>query len=310
MLDNDFLKQQQKYEQISVKKIYIDMVGDLKAAIILDQIIYWSLPDKKGKSKLRVFKDDDEGWIAKSRREWQKETRLTVKEQKRCIRILTEQELIETKLYRFNSIITLHYRLKEKNFLSAIQKQDEIYESMCTKGIVYQRDSVPKDRTTSPKVPTINRRLQQKTTRDILQPSCLPDRKRKLPKEDNKKKEEISLSLSVAVDDSDKSVKKPRNDLEIVEYHYCAVHEQLFGFKPILDFPKNRKHLKGKFKNFKPEELNQFINIAHEQAKKETKDGKWIRDHFELTTVPSTYQINKWRRLQSEMLETYKDAIL
>ena len=45
-------------DTIDVKRVYVVMCGgNFADAILLSQIIYWNLPDKDGKSKLRVEKD-------------------------------------------------------------------------------------------------------------------------------------------------------------------------------------------------------------------------------------------------------------
>jgi hypothetical protein len=41
-------------DSILLRRIYIDILGDVYTALILSQIIYWNLPDKNGRLRLRV----------------------------------------------------------------------------------------------------------------------------------------------------------------------------------------------------------------------------------------------------------------
>ena len=69
-------------DTIDVKRVYIDIAGDVIGGIILSQIIYWHLPSNNGeKSRLRVYKKGDEKtetgfWLAKSHKDWYKECRV------------------------------------------------------------------------------------------------------------------------------------------------------------------------------------------------------------------------------------------
>jgi hypothetical protein len=66
---------------IDFKRSYVDVAGgDLRAGVLLSQIIYWSLPDKAGKSnKLRVRKNE-RFWLVKTRKDWWAECRLRPRE--------------------------------------------------------------------------------------------------------------------------------------------------------------------------------------------------------------------------------------
>tara|TARA_R110002020_G_scaffold112746_19_gene259382 strand:+ start:6843 stop:7157 length:315 start_codon:yes stop_codon:yes gene_type:complete len=78
--------------------------------VLLAQIIYWSKPDKEGKTKLRV-KKRGELWIAKSREEWEKETGLTVRQVKSAQDRLACLDLIEKDRFLFAGKVAVHVRL-------------------------------------------------------------------------------------------------------------------------------------------------------------------------------------------------------
>src|SRR5690349_7182646 len=88
-------------DTIDVKKIYADVAGDLVAGIMLSQIIYWHLPDKKGQTKLRVIRDGEQ-WLAKGRSEWWEECRISERQADQAIRYLKEKQLVKVELHKFN----------------------------------------------------------------------------------------------------------------------------------------------------------------------------------------------------------------
>ncbi|MEW6400443.1 MAG: hypothetical protein AB1649_01515 [Chloroflexota bacterium] len=106
---------------LDVKRVYIDMAGDLVAGIVLSEILYWYQPNKNGESKLRVVKDGDY-WIAIPRWEWWDRIRITPKQADRALSILkNDKQLIEAKRFRFNGEVAVHVKLKKAEFLAALE---------------------------------------------------------------------------------------------------------------------------------------------------------------------------------------------
>lgn len=109
-----------------VKRAYIDITGDFISGVLLGQIVFWNMPDKEGKTKLRVNKDGRQ-WLAKGRTDWWEEIRITPKQFDRAIKILKSLSLVETKLYKFNNAPTLHISLNESELYQRVN-------SILTKG--------------------------------------------------------------------------------------------------------------------------------------------------------------------------------
>jgi hypothetical protein len=107
-------------DAVDFKTIYVDMAGgDLVAGLLLSQIVYWYLPSKEdGRSKLRVYKDGHQ-WIAKARKGWWDEIRISPKQVDRALKILKEEGIIVTYRYMFNGAPTTHIRIDEEEFLAA-----------------------------------------------------------------------------------------------------------------------------------------------------------------------------------------------
>jgi hypothetical protein len=106
---------------IDVKKIYVDMADDLVAGILLSQIVYWFLPDKEGKTKLRVEKDGHL-WLVKGREDWWDECRIKPRQFDTAFKKLEEQGLVEKKTFKFNGDPTIHIRILWDKFLSRLQE--------------------------------------------------------------------------------------------------------------------------------------------------------------------------------------------
>lgn len=103
-------------DTIEVKRAYIDMAGDLVAGIVLSQIVYWHLPSRDGRTRLRV-KRDGHLWLAKGRADWWEECRVSPKQADRALGLLAERGLIEVRLFRFAGAPTKHVRIVPDTFL-------------------------------------------------------------------------------------------------------------------------------------------------------------------------------------------------
>lgn len=103
-------------DTIDVKRIYIDMAEDLVSGIMLSQLVYWHLPNRKGDSKLSVERDGHL-WVAKAYSEWMYECRLSKKQARRAVAHLTELGLIVMKVYHFANKPSVHIRLNWDIFM-------------------------------------------------------------------------------------------------------------------------------------------------------------------------------------------------
>lgn len=106
---------------IDVKRIYIDIAGDLVAGILLSQIIYWHLPGKNTDTKLRINKEG-KMWLAKGREDWWDECRITARQFDRAINILINKGLIEKKIFKFKGTPQVHIHLHVDVLLDEIKK--------------------------------------------------------------------------------------------------------------------------------------------------------------------------------------------
>ncbi len=105
-------------DTIDVKRIYIDIAGDLVAGILLSQIIYWFIPGEKG-SKIKINRDS-RMWLAKKREDWWNECRISPKQFDRAIKILENKELVVVKNYKFNGSPVKHISLNEDKVIEII----------------------------------------------------------------------------------------------------------------------------------------------------------------------------------------------
>ena len=116
---NDFLRwEKASRDTIDFKVVYVDMVGDLAAGLLLSQIVYWHLPGKGGITKLRIGREGKE-WLAKAHADWWDEIRVPQRTIRRKLDLLRELGLIETRLWQFNGAPITHIRLVPQVFLKA-----------------------------------------------------------------------------------------------------------------------------------------------------------------------------------------------
>lgn len=103
-------------DKVTIPKIYVDMTDDLEAAAVLDEIMFWTLPKKNGKTSLRVFRDGHL-WLAVRRTEWWDRKRLTERQADTAIEKLIKMELVEKDRFLFDGKPTVHLRLKMEKFV-------------------------------------------------------------------------------------------------------------------------------------------------------------------------------------------------
>ena len=97
------------------------MTGDLIAGLLLSQIVYWFLPNKHGRSKLKVSKDNLY-WLAKQQSDWWKEIRISEKQAKRAIDLLVKLGIIVKTNHLFNNKRINHIRINEERFMELWQQ--------------------------------------------------------------------------------------------------------------------------------------------------------------------------------------------
>ena len=120
--DQFLLWEARSRDTIDFKTIYVDMADDLLAGLLLSQIVYWHLPNRDGKTKLRVRRDGCM-WLSKADNEWYDEVRLTEKQARRARTVLVEKGLIECRTYKFAGSPKTHTRILRDAFLKAWEFQ-------------------------------------------------------------------------------------------------------------------------------------------------------------------------------------------
>ena len=104
--------------------MYIDITDDLVQGTLLARIMYWFSVDKNKKSKVRIFKDDY-FWIAKQRKDWWEEIRITERQYDKAIKELKKKGFVVLAKYKFNSMPTIHIRPDYENINSATKEWED-----------------------------------------------------------------------------------------------------------------------------------------------------------------------------------------
>lgn len=113
-------------DSIDVKRLYIDMAGDLVSGVLLSQILYWHLPTATG-SALRMIaqgcgvKHEEKWWLVKKREDWWEECRITPKQFDRSSDVLIKKDYISIKRFHFHGLPTIHLHLHVIPFLTSMK---------------------------------------------------------------------------------------------------------------------------------------------------------------------------------------------
>lgn len=90
---------------IALPIVFIEFCDDdISTALVLSQLIYWT-----DKSK-------NDGWVAKSLKDWEQELRLSRKMVDRIKNYLEKRQLIELKVKKFDGTPTMHYKVNQEKF--------------------------------------------------------------------------------------------------------------------------------------------------------------------------------------------------
>lgn len=107
-------------EKIVVRKVHIDIAGDLVSGILLSQIVYWHLPSKRSESRLRIQRDG-RYWLARKDKDWWDELRLTADQVRRARKVLSDKKIIECRNFKFGGTPQLHYAINQEQYLKAYE---------------------------------------------------------------------------------------------------------------------------------------------------------------------------------------------
>jgi hypothetical protein len=115
---------QNSHDSINVRRVYIDLAGDLVAGVILSQILYWNLPDRLGRPRLRVQKNG-RMWLVKRRQDWWEECRASPKQFDRAIANLKARGIVTVGKWKFRGSPTTFIGLNWDVLLNLIQDQEK-----------------------------------------------------------------------------------------------------------------------------------------------------------------------------------------
>ena len=106
-------------DTIKIRRLYIDIAGDIIAGLLLSQIVQWHLPSRQSKANLPVRKEDYL-WLPKGRDDWWAEYRITPRQFDRAVEVLLKKGIIEKRIFRFNGSPTIHVRLIADQLLAHV----------------------------------------------------------------------------------------------------------------------------------------------------------------------------------------------
>jgi hypothetical protein len=120
MTKDEFLKwEYHSRDTIDFKRIYADITRDVVAGLLLSQLMFWHIPDKHGKTRMRV-EEEGELWVRKKREDWWNECRLSPKQFDRASALLSKKGFAIIKNFKHLGRNTKHIRLNIDNIIKAI----------------------------------------------------------------------------------------------------------------------------------------------------------------------------------------------
>ncbi|MDD5489308.1 MAG: hypothetical protein PHP25_01320 [Candidatus Moranbacteria bacterium] len=109
---------------IDFKCIYVDVAGDLVSGLLLSQIVFWHLPDRYGKTKLRAKNRKKELCLAKNRSDWLEECRIKCRPYDLAIKKLEKKGIVSVTNSLFRNKRTPFIKLNYDVLLDLIDKAD------------------------------------------------------------------------------------------------------------------------------------------------------------------------------------------
>lgn len=111
---------------VKVPLDYVDMMnGNVYAAMLLAQIVYWHGADSEGKSRLKV-KRDGHWWLAKEYKDWWDECRIREGTARKHIDQMVKSGILIRKHFRFGGMRTTHLRIDWKIFKEKLAEVQDV----------------------------------------------------------------------------------------------------------------------------------------------------------------------------------------
>lgn len=126
-------------DTIDFKRCYCEICNDLVSGLLLSQIIFWFLPNRKGESKLRIIKNG-RLWLCRARGDWFEECFITDHQFDRASKILVEKGFIYKANYKFDGTPKPHVSVRFDNLVKALselnQKKGNVYDQSLGLGVL------------------------------------------------------------------------------------------------------------------------------------------------------------------------------
>ncbi len=223
-------------------------LGGIEEALFVQQLYYWT---DKSKNK--------DGWVYKTKKQWEEETCLSRKKQDRIRKKLEEMGIIEIKRKKANGAPTLWYKLNVDKVNELLGANGKVQKGPMEKP---QRDSSISPNGTLPYTEITTENTTENNNFTIVKLS-------------SDQSDDISNSSS----NFSETIKKIR---KYFERHFT----EEFNRKPIWEFGKEEKLVKRFLKLYTVEEAFDLIDAFFASDK--------LNDYPSLAAVFSTHTINLW----------------
>lgn len=104
----------------------IDLLdGDLPAALLLSQLLWWHQPGKDGRAKV-TYERDGHRWLLRADDDWQEDCRMTQKQVRRVRSLLVSKGLVEHRRFKLRGAPTSAWRPVNDAIQEAIRPNPEL----------------------------------------------------------------------------------------------------------------------------------------------------------------------------------------
>ncbi|MBI5959073.1 MAG: hypothetical protein HY866_10085 [Chloroflexi bacterium] len=102
-------------DSIMLKRLYIDIFGNLVDGVLFSQIMYWHTPVKGGGPRLRIEREGHL-WLAKNYDDWKEECRIPAGTARDSLRRMENLGIVIKRVWHFGQRKVPHYRIDPERF--------------------------------------------------------------------------------------------------------------------------------------------------------------------------------------------------
>jgi hypothetical protein len=273
---------------LTIPRVYLDMLdGDIKTALFLSQVIYWS--DKGGRG---------DGWFYKTDKEWKDELSLSEYECKKARDKLSQEGVLLLDKKKANGVPTMHYKVDWDNLskwvIKKFSNREEMVDEKDSVSEKFEEGSLKNSETRSQKTPKslteiTNIDYYKEKNKDTDFPSNIPKGNKLFDLPSKPTNTLNPLKVLEALKGKSKLTKKLQfvvsgelgpehlNDLDLC-FYFAQKHKEIVGYEIPYQKEQHMATWRGKYEltvteafNLLPKIAETFRKICEEDKRKKSE---------------------------------------